>query len=87
MPSNPNRKAAIGVLAALSVAIVLYSLLIVQQILLGLIVAVVPWFLYLLVRFVLTLERIATALERLAAVRDRESYERDTETDGGVEDE
>ncbi|WP_336339074.1 hypothetical protein [Haloarcula brevis] len=80
MPSNPNRKAAIGILAALSVAIVLYSLLVVQQILLGLLVAVVPWFLYLLVRFVFTLERIATALERLA--RDRGA-----ETDGGVEDE
>ncbi|KOX93008.1 hypothetical protein [Haloarcula rubripromontorii] len=85
MPSNPNRKAAIGILAALSVAIVLYSLLIVQQILLGLLVAVVPWVLYLIVRFVFTLERIATALERLA--RDRESSDRGAETDGGVEDE
>ncbi|NHN62102.1 hypothetical protein BDK61_1881 [Haloarcula quadrata] len=72
MPST-SRKAVIGILAGLSIVVVVYSLIIVQQILLGLIVAVVPWFLYLLVRFILTLERIATALERLATARARES--------------
>jgi hypothetical protein len=77
MPSNPNRKPAVGILAALSVAIVLYSLFIVQQILLGLIVAVAPWLLYLLVRFVFILERIATALEGIAA-----AHARNQETDG-----
>ncbi|MDT3435294.1 hypothetical protein KZ498_10510 [Haloarcula sp. 1CSR25-25] len=73
-----------ALLAALSVAIVLYSLLIVQQILLGLLVGVVPWLVYLLVRFVFTLERVATALERLATAQEAPS-DRGTETDGGVE--
>ena len=73
MPSTPNRKAVIGILAGLSIVIVVYSLIIVQQILLGLIVAVVPWLLYLFVRFVFTLERIAAALERLASAHTRES--------------
>ncbi|EMA24547.1 hypothetical protein [Haloarcula argentinensis] len=89
----------IGVLASLSVLIVVYSFIIVQQILLGLIVAVVPWLLYLVVRFVFTLERIATALEQLASVRTQEqeaagdhqqpseSYGHNTETEGGVENE
>ncbi len=63
----------IGILAGLSIVIVVYSLIIVQQILLGLIIAVVPWLLYLVVRFIFTLERIATALERLATARTRES--------------
>ncbi|EMA22897.1 hypothetical protein C442_07716 [Haloarcula amylolytica JCM 13557] len=91
-----------GILAGLSIVVVLYSLIIVQQILLGLIVAVVPWLLYLVVRFIFTLERIATALEQLASVRAREqestgpagdyqqpseSYERGTEPEGGVENE
>ena len=102
MPSTSKKKAIMGILAGLSVAVVLYSLVIVQQVLLGLIVAVVPWLLYLVVRFILTLERIATALEQLASVRARdqestgaagdyqrpsESHERGTESDGGVEDE
>jgi len=102
MPSASKKKAIMGILAGLSIVVVLYSLVIVQQILLGLIVAVVPWLLYLVVRFVLTLERIATALEQLASVRagdqgstgaagdyqrPSESYERGTESDGGVEDE
>ncbi|GGK65407.1 hypothetical protein GCM10009067_17320 [Haloarcula sebkhae] len=78
-----------GILAGLSILIVVYSFIIVQQILLGLIVAVVPWLLYLVVRFVFTLERIATALERLATARTRESesYDHDREADGGVENE
>ena len=102
MPSIPNRKPMLALFGVLSVAILAYSLIIVQQILLGLIVAVVPWFLYLVVRFIFTLERIATALERLASVQTREqestgsagdsqrpsaSYERDRETEGGVENE
>lgn len=102
MPSNLNKRAVLGILAGLSVVVVLYSLIIVQQILLGLIVAVVPWLLYLFVRFVFILERIASALERLATARAREqestgsagdyqrpseSYQRGTETEGGVEDE
>jgi len=100
MPSKLNRKAAMGILAGLSILVVVYSLVIVQQILLGLIVAVAPWLLYLLVRFIFTLERIATALEQLVSVRAQEqestgaagdyqrpseSYERGTETEGGVE--
>ncbi|MEF8974480.1 MAG: hypothetical protein V5A15_06270 [Haloarcula sp.] len=102
MPSTSNKKAVMGILAGLSIVVVVYSFIIVQQILLGLIVAVVPWFLYLVVRFIFTLERIATALERLASVQTREqestgsagdyqrpseSYERDRETEGGVENE
>ncbi|WP_336330459.1 hypothetical protein [Haloarcula sp. CGMCC 1.2071] len=102
MPSTSNKKTMMGILAGLSIVVVLYSLIIVQQILLGLIVAVVPWLLYLVVRFIFTLERIATALEQLASVRAREqestgsagdyqrpseSYERGTETEGGVENE
>jgi CBS domain containing-hemolysin-like protein len=102
MPSNLNKRAVLGILAGLSVVVVLYSLIIVQQILLGLIVAVVPWLLYLFVRFVFILERIASALQRLATAHAREqestgsagdyqrpseSYQRGTETEGGVEDE
>ncbi|MHC3380837.1 hypothetical protein [Haloarcula sp. H-GB5] len=99
MPSTSNKKAVMGILAGLSILIVVYSFIILQQILLGLIVAMVPWLLYLVVRFVFTLERIATALERLATARTRESesagdhqqpsesYGHNTETEGGVENE
>lgn len=98
MPSNPNRKAALALLAVLSLAIVAYSVVVVQQILLGVILAGVPWLLYLFVRFVRILDRIATALERIAVTRTDESgppagdstrpsasSERATESDGGVE--
>jgi len=102
MPSTRNRKPILALFGVLSVVILVYSVVIVQQILLGLIVAVVPWLLYLFVRFVFILERIATALERLATARAQESesagpagdyqrpsasYEPSTESEGGVEDE
>ncbi|EMA01914.1 hypothetical protein SAMN05443574_10471 [Haloarcula vallismortis] len=102
MPSTRNRKPILALFGVVSVVILVYSVVIVQQILLGLIVAVVPWLLYLFVRFVFILERIATALERLATARAQESesagpggtyqrpsesYERGTESEGGVENE
>jgi len=69
MPSTSNDSGFILPLAVLSAVVMLYSLIIAQQILLGLIVVAAFWFLYLLYRLVLRLGRIATALEQLVEHR------------------
>jgi len=69
MPSTSNDSGFILPLAVLSAVVMLYSLIIAQQILLGLIVVSAFWFLYLLYRLVLRLGRIATALEQLVEHR------------------
>jgi hypothetical protein len=56
-------------LAVLSVLVMAYSLLIAQQILLGLLIVTTLWFGYLFYHFVQTLSRIATSLERLVDQR------------------
>ncbi|KAA9397353.1 hypothetical protein Har1130_07620 [Haloarcula sp. CBA1130] len=73
MPSTQTRRAAKAALAVLSVAIVLYSLIIVQQVLLGILVGVVPWILYLFLRLLWALERIATAMEQRAEMDRRQA--------------
>ncbi|WP_137681989.1 hypothetical protein [Haloarcula mannanilytica] len=73
MPSTQTRRAAKAALAVLSVAIVLYSLIIIQQVLLGILVGVVPWILYLFLRLLWALERIATAMEQRAEVDRRQA--------------
>lgn len=88
MPSTRTHTAIQAVLAVLSVAVLAYSLLIVQQILLGLIVAVLPWIAYavvsVLLRFVRALERIASALEEQSGP---DSGRTENHHRGGVEDE
>jgi len=56
-------------LAVLSAVVILYSLLIAQQILLGIVAVVVIWLIYLLYRLLVQVGRIATALERLVEHR------------------
>lgn len=73
MPSTQTRRAAKAVLVALSVAIVLYSLIIVQQVLLGILVGVIPWILYLFLRLLWAVERIATATRAVADRREAQS--------------
>src|SRR6056297_889791 len=60
-------------LSALSLLILLYSLLIAQQILLGVLAIVAVWLVYIFYELVVTLGRIAGALERLVEVREAES--------------
>lgn len=76
MPSIIRAKSA-GMLAALSVLVVLYSLIIAQQILLGLVAVGLIWFVYVLYRLVTILASIATSLERLVdqQVDDDHEYE------------
>lgn len=74
MPSSTNDKRLRLGLLALSVLVVVYSLLIAQQILLGFLVVTVIWMIYLFYRFIGILARIASALERIAVQR----------TDGGL---
>jgi len=91
MPSTRNHTAIQAVLAVLSVVVLAYSFLIVQQILLGFIVAVLPWLayavVYVLLRFVRALERIASALEQQAEQDDGRSRTGESTQRGGVEDE
>lgn len=68
MPSIIRAKSA-GVLAALSVLVVLYSLVIAQQILLGVLAVGFIWFVYVFYRLVTILASIATSLERLVDQR------------------
>lgn len=69
MPSsNDHRRLRIG-LAVLSVLVMAYSLIIVQQILLGVLIVTVVWGAYLFYRLIEILARIASALEQLAAQR------------------
>ena len=72
MPSITDDRLRSG-LAVLSVLVVLYSLLIAQQILLGLLAVATIWGVYLFYHLILVLARIASALEQLVQAR----------TDGG----
>ena len=56
-------------LAVLSAVVILYSLLVAQEILLGIVAVVVIWLIYLLCRLLVQVGRIATALERLVEQR------------------
>jgi CBS domain containing-hemolysin-like protein len=73
MPSTFDDRQIRLALLVLSVLVVLYSLIIVQQILLGFLIIVALWLVYLFYHLVGILARIATALEDLARQR----------TDGG----
>ena len=70
----------LGALAALSILVMLYSLIIAQQILLGLLIVVFIWLFYMLYRILLRMGRLASALERLVDQRieqnEREESER-----------
>ncbi|MBV0922905.1 hypothetical protein KTS45_01705 [Halomicroarcula limicola] len=69
MPSETNdRTLKIG-LAALSVLVLAYSLVIQAEILFGLLLVFAIWSVYLFYRLVLVLARIASALEQLARQR------------------
>lgn len=70
MPSTTDRRALQVGLATISVLVFAYSIVIVQQILLGVVAVVFCWLLYVLWRFLNVLERIATALERDVAERE-----------------
>lgn len=69
MPSL-TRPQLFGALIALSVLVMLYSLVIARQILLGLLVVAAIWVFYWCYRVFLRLGRIASALERMADDRD-----------------
>jgi len=60
-------------LALLSVLLLLYSVIILQEILFGFIVVLGFWVFYLLYLAVLRLGRIATALETIAASEDQQT--------------
>ncbi|MBX0323352.1 hypothetical protein EGH21_09960 [Halomicroarcula sp. F13] len=69
MPSTTNDRTLRAGLAVFSVLVLAYSLVIVQQILLGLLAVATLWTVYLFYHFVQVLGRIAAALERLASQR------------------
>ncbi|GGN89330.1 MULTISPECIES: hypothetical protein [Haloarcula] len=69
MPSSMNDRTLRAGLAVFSVLVLAYSLVIVQQILLGLLVIAVLWSVYLFYHFILVLARIASSLEQLAYQR------------------
>jgi len=85
MPSEDTDKTVRTGLAVLSVLIVAYSLVIVQQILLGLLAVAALWLVYLFWRFVGVLGRIAAALERLARDRERSTAGPDEGAAGNVQ--
>lgn len=64
-----SRPFPVTALAVLSVLVFLYSFIIAQQILLGILAAGALWLIYLLYRLVVRLGRIATALEKLVEQR------------------
>lgn len=68
MPSDVDSRIPVA-LAVLSGIIFAYSLLIAQQILLGVLAAGMLWFVYVFYLLVSSLSRIASALERIAAQR------------------
>ena len=70
-----DRPALVGVLAAVSLLVMLYSLVIAQQILLGVLAVVAIWLVYLFAKLVSALGRIARALERLVEARENREYE------------
>ena len=72
MPSASSQPTRVA-LAALSLFVIAYSLIIAQQILLGLLIVATLWFGYLFYQFVQVLSRIATSLERLVEHRTESS--------------
>ena len=68
MPSLTD-SGLVAPLAVLSAVVILYSLLVAQEILLGIVAVVVIWLIYLLYRLLVQVGRIATALERLIEQR------------------
>jgi fatty acid desaturase len=66
MPSVTERKDHLAALAVVSAVVLLYSVIILQQILLGLILVLGFWFFYLFYLLVRRLGRIATAVEEIA---------------------
>ncbi|WP_435100293.1 hypothetical protein [Halorubrum sp. N11] len=75
-PSEALRTRTGTVIAVVSLLVVLYSLVIVGQVLLGVIVGVVlPVGLYLSYRLFAALDALARAAQRIAAVREREADE------------
>ena len=69
MPSDRHHVALLVVLAALSLFVLGYSLIIAQQVLLGVLLILGIWALYIVVRLLSILSRIAGALERLVDQR------------------
>ncbi|WP_324757946.1 hypothetical protein [Haloarcula montana] len=88
MPSDSTDRTIKTLLAVGSVLVLAYSLVIAQQILLGVLAAVVLWGIYLVWRLISVLERIAGSLEYRIAQSEREPDERtarESEFDGGRE--
>lgn len=77
MPSDETDRTAKTALAVLSLVVLAYSLVIVQQILLGVLAVVALWGIYLLWRLIRVLERIAGSLELRAAHSDGGPLETD----------
>jgi len=69
---STSRPAPRIALTALSLLILLYSLIIAQQILLGVLAVVAVWLVYMFYGLVVTLGRIADSLERLVEAREAE---------------
>jgi hypothetical protein len=63
------RPVAVGLLTVFSMLVLLYSLIIAQQILLGVLAVGVIWFVYVLYRLLTILDRIVTSLEQLVDQR------------------
>lgn len=70
--ASTNRVLPIA-LTAISLLILLYSLIIVQQILLGGLAVVVVWLVYIFYRLFVRLGRIADSLERLVNSQEAEA--------------
>ncbi|MDS0284117.1 hypothetical protein [Haloarcula onubensis] len=70
-------------LAVLSVLVMAYSLIIAQQILLGLLVVAILWLGYVFYQFIRVLSRIATSLEQLVEQQVENSAEGWDRTDDG----
>ena len=66
MPSEPDSSTVAAGLAVLSVAILLYGVLVLQQFLLAALVVGAVWGLFLWYLLLTVLKRIAVAVERLA---------------------
>ncbi|MFC7077958.1 hypothetical protein [Haloarcula halophila] len=88
MPSDSTDRTIKTVLAVGTVLVLAYSLVIAQQILLGVLAAVVLWGIYLVWRLISVLERIAGSLEYRIAQSERGADDRtatESEFDGARE--
>jgi hypothetical protein len=72
MPRQIDHERVLTALGILTVLVLVYSVLVLQQILLGLFVVLGVAMVYLFCVFIQVLDRIATALERLADQRRHE---------------